>query len=168
MEDAAVVKVIDEEVIARFGVCGTIHSDQGTQFEGHLFTEICKLLYLKITLYHPQSDGMMDRFNKNVAEMLSVYVNNHHSDWDEYVLYVMMAQRCAANETTGTSPIKMMLGCEVSTALDIAYKMPQEIKRIPPNTWVLQLQGKWEELRDAVTEITKYSTQRQKWYHDRN
>lgn len=62
----------------------------------------------------------------------------------------------------------MMLGYEVSTALDIAYKMPQEIKRILQNAWVWQLQGKWEELRDAVREITKYSTQRQKWYHDRN
>lgn len=40
MEDAAVTKVIGEEVIARFGVCGTIHSDQGAQFESNLFTDM--------------------------------------------------------------------------------------------------------------------------------
>lgn len=158
-----------ERIGTRFEVPGTIHSDQGAQFECHLFTEMCKLLRIKKTHtnpYHPQSDGMVERFNK-IQPKCYQHVNVHHSDWDEHLPYVMMANRCAVHNTTGASPNKMMLGREVSTPLDIAYEMSQEIKRIPQNAQVWQLQERLEEAYAAVREIIKDSIQRQKWYHDR-
>ena len=45
----------------------------------------CKHLQIRktrTTPYHPQSDGMVERFNKTLAAMLSKYVNNNHRDWD--------------------------------------------------------------------------------------
>ncbi|VDI05326.1 Hypothetical predicted protein [Mytilus galloprovincialis] len=59
MEASTVVKIIVEEVIARFGVPSWIHSDQGRQYESRLFQEVCKVLDIKktrTTPYHPQSD----------------------------------------------------------------------------------------------------------------
>ncbi|VDI16471.1 Hypothetical predicted protein [Mytilus galloprovincialis] len=60
MEASTVVKIIVEEVIARFGVPSWIHSDQGRQYESRLFQVVCKVLDIKktrTTPYHPQSDG---------------------------------------------------------------------------------------------------------------
>jgi transposase InsO family protein len=170
MEAATVARIIVEEVVARFGVPGSIHSDQGVQFESHLFREMCRLLNIKkthTTPYHPQSDGMVERFNKTLTTMLSAYVNDHHDNWDEHLPYVMMAYRAAIHETTGTTPNKMMLGREVATPLDIVYEMPTDMKRIPQNTWVWELQEKLEKAHSAVREMSKDSIQRQKWYHDR-
>ena len=124
MEAATVAKIIVEEVITRYGTPSMIHSDQGVQYESHLFTEMCRLFNIKkthTTPYHPQSDGMVERFNKTLATMLSAYVDEHHANWDEHLPYVMMAYRAAVHETTGTTPNKMMLGREVATPLDIVY-----------------------------------------------
>jgi hypothetical protein len=41
MEVSTVADIIVREVATRFGVPTTIHSDQGSQFESELFTEMC-------------------------------------------------------------------------------------------------------------------------------
>ncbi|VDI22073.1 Hypothetical predicted protein [Mytilus galloprovincialis] len=62
MEARTVAKILVEEVVARFGIPYTIHSDQGAQYESKLFSEMCNLLEIdktKTTPYHPKSDGMV-------------------------------------------------------------------------------------------------------------
>ncbi|VDI24365.1 Hypothetical predicted protein [Mytilus galloprovincialis] len=74
MEATTVANILMTEVISRFGVPTIIHSDQGSQFESHLFKEMCKLLQIektRTTPYHPKSDGMVERFNKTLATMLT-------------------------------------------------------------------------------------------------
>jgi hypothetical protein len=93
MEVRTVANIIVEEVICRLGVPAVIHSDQGRQFESKLFTEMCSLLGItktRTTPYHPQSDGMVERFNRTLTTMLSNFVDDNHSDWDEQLQYVMM------------------------------------------------------------------------------
>ena len=127
MEAHTVAKLITNEVICRFGCPVAVHSDQGRQYESVLFTEVCRLLEIRktrTTPYHPQSDGMVERFNKTLATMLSAYVNENHRDWDESIPYVMMAYRSSQHETTGFTPNMLMLGREVTTPLDIMYEMP--------------------------------------------
>ena len=58
-------------------VPGVIHSDQGRDFETSLFAEVCRLLDIEKTRtcpYRPQSDGMIERFNRTVAQMLATFV----------------------------------------------------------------------------------------------
>ena len=68
--------------------------------------------------------------------MLSAFVNDNHTDWDEQLPYVMMAYRSSIHETTGFTPNSLMLGREVSTPLDILYEMPSPIQAIPQSRWV--------------------------------
>ena len=169
MEARTVARIIVEKVITRFGVPSYIHSDQGKQYEGSLFHEMCRLLGIKktrTTPYHPQSDGMVERFNRTLTTMLSAYVNEHHSDWDTHLQYVMMAYRSARHETTGFTPNKLMLGREVSTPLDIMYEMPMAMKRIPTNKWVWELQEKMEDAHKLVRRHVRSEMVRQKRYHD--
>lgn len=51
--------------------------------------------------YHPQSDGMVERFNRTLATMLTAYVSTNQRDWDDQLPYVTMAE----HETTDMSPI---------------------------------------------------------------
>jgi transposase InsO family protein len=67
MEASTVADIIVREVVTRFGVPTTFHSDQGSQFECELFTEMCHPLQInktKTTPYHPKSDGMVERYKK--------------------------------------------------------------------------------------------------------
>ena len=124
IEACTVAKILVDEVLCRFG----IHSDQGRQFESNLFREMCKLLGIektRTTPYHPQSDGMVERFNRTLATMLTAYVSTNQRDWDDQLPYVMMAYRSAEHETTSMSPNMLMFGREVSTPLDLMFELPQ-------------------------------------------
>lgn len=79
---------------------------------------------------------MVERFNRTLTTMLSGCVNEHHTDWDVHLPYVMMAYRSAQHETTGMTPNMLMLGRETATPLDLMYEMPPQIKETPNNKWV--------------------------------
>ena len=170
MEARTVANIMVEEVIARFGVPDKIHSDQGRQFESALFTEMCKILQIektRTTPYHPQSDGMVERFNRTLLSMLSAFVNQNHNDWDDQLALVMMAYRSCEQETTSCSPNMLMLGREVTTPLDLMYEMPPPMREIPANQWVWELKERLERIHGFVRDHTGRSMNRQKKYRDR-
>lgn len=170
IEAKTIASVIVEEVITRFGVPDTIHSDQGRQYESELFQETCKLLDIQkthTTPYHPQSDGMVERFNRTLTTMLSAFVNEHHSDWDVHLPYVMMAYRSSIQETTGMTPNMLMLGRETKTPVDIMYEPPRNVKKAPSHKWVWELQERLEIAHNTVRNNIGQAMVRQKHYHDR-
>ena len=121
MEAVTVAKLLVEQLFTRFGVPEQIHSDQGRQFESNLFAEMCKLLQIdktRTTPYHPQSDGMVERFNKTLCAMLRAYIDENHENWDGLLPYVTMAYRATCHESTGTSPNMSMFGHDTRTPLD--------------------------------------------------
>lgn len=90
-----------------------IHSDQGRNFESALFAEICKFLGMnktRTTPLHPQSDGMVERFNRTIEEHLKKVVDAHQKDWDEHIPLFLMAYRLAIHNTTSCSPAKVIFG----------------------------------------------------------
>ena len=169
IEAKTVAEIFVKEVVTRLGVPTSLYSDQGAQFESKLFTEMCKLLHIKKTHtspYHPQSDGMVERFNKTLATMLSSYVNEYHTDWDEYLPFVMMAYRSVEHETTGCSPNYLMLGREVGTPIDLMYEMPTRIKTIPTNQWAWELKERMEIAHKIARQNANEAMLRQKALHD--
>ena len=73
-----------------------IHSDQGRDFESHLFTEMCRLLDIEKTKtcpYRPQSNGMIERFNGSVAQMLATFIKGNRKTWDAHLPFLMLAYR---------------------------------------------------------------------------
>ncbi|XP_061183319.1 uncharacterized protein LOC133191588 [Saccostrea echinata] len=148
MEAATFSKILYlvQEVVSRFGVPSSIHSDQGRQYESKLFRSMQRPVHTEDS-HHAlsfQSDGMIERFNKTLVTMLSAFANEHHSDWDIYLPYVMMAYRASVHETTGFTPNYLMLGREVSAPLDIMYDMPNAVKCIPSNQWAWNLKKTME------------------------
>jgi transposase InsO family protein len=78
------------EFICRYGAPLRIHTDQGRGFESHLFAELCNLLEItksRTTPYRPQSDGMIELFNRTLQQMLAMFVNENHNDWDHHLPY---------------------------------------------------------------------------------
>ena len=170
MEAATVAKLLVEQLFTRFGVPEQIHSDQGRQFESNLFAEMCKLLQIdktRTTPYHPQSDGMVERFNKTLCAMLRAYIDENHENWDGLLPYVTMAYRATCHESTGTSPNMSVFGHDTRTPLDLVYQMPPNVKTAPSNTWVWELQDRLESVHTFVREHTGMSVQRQKKVYDK-
>ena len=118
------------------------------------------------TPYHPQSDGMVERFNRTLCAMLSSFVNDNHTNWDTMLPYVLMAYRSSDHETNGMSPNMLMLGRETTIPLDILYEMPVSLKSYDINQWVWELRETLETAHTFVRQNTGTSIQKQKRYHD--
>ena len=97
--------------------------------------------------------------------MLS-YVNEHHTNWDILLPYVMMSYRSAEHETTGCTPNHLMLGREVTTPLDLIYELPLASKSVPRHYWTCELQDRIEEAHGIVQKHVEGEILRQKNYHD--
>lgn len=54
----------------------------------------------RTTPLHPQSDGMVKRFNRTMEEQLSKIMDSHQQDWDEYPTLFLMAYRPSVHDTT--------------------------------------------------------------------
>ena len=112
------------EVISRFGAPERIHTDQGRNFEAQLFKEMCNLFSIektRTTPYHPQSDGMVERMNRTIQDMLAKYVAEHQRDWDVHLPMVMMAYRSSVHSSTQYTPHYLLFGHEVRLPLDVMY-----------------------------------------------
>ena len=45
--------------------------------------------------YHPQTDGLVERFNGILARILSHYVEENQGNWDQIIPFALMAYRSA-------------------------------------------------------------------------
>ncbi len=60
---------------------------------------------IKLTsIYHPQSNGGQEKFNKTLIEALRTYVSHRQDNWDECILFFEFAYNNSGNPSTGHSP----------------------------------------------------------------
>ena len=91
--------------------------------------------------YHPESDGMIERFNRTCLIMLSMFVNDRWDNWHELLPYGIQAYRTSVHESTGYSPFCLMMEEECSLPQDVSTSelrthREQDISPHPFATWV--------------------------------
>ena len=105
---------ITQEVIlfSIYGQPEIIHSDQGRNFESSILTQTLEVIDVNkshTTAYHPQGNGMVERFNRTLLQLLRSYVEKL-SDWERYLHLVLYAYRTSTHSSTGFSPFLLMYG----------------------------------------------------------
>ena len=78
--------ILVSKFVSRFGAPAFFHSDQGRNFDGNLMHEIHELMGLKktyTTAYNPQCDGLVEKQNRTMQDIISDFVSEHQTDWDE-------------------------------------------------------------------------------------
>ena len=74
-----------EEIVSRHGVPSEVLSDCGRAFLSGLMKEVELLLGFKkanTTAYHPQTDGLIERYNRTLTAMLAKTVEKRGPEWD--------------------------------------------------------------------------------------
>lgn len=115
------------KLVLNFGAPQEIITDRGTEFVNKLSTEITKLLSIKhnrTTSYHPRTNGLTERFNKTVADMISHYVSADHKDWDRFLPHVLFAYNTSVHDVTGMTPYFLLFGYEPTLPIDAALNLP--------------------------------------------
>ena len=116
-----IAKVFVEEIICRHGTPEVLLTDQGTNFTGELFQEMCKLLDIKkiqTTAYHPASNGIVERSHQTIMAGLSQFIDEDQRNWDVWLPYVMMVYRATPHSTTKYSPYYLLHGREMRLPTD--------------------------------------------------
>ena len=116
-----VADTLVNQFFSRFGVPLRLHWDQGRNYEAQLFTETCRLLSLhkkRSSPYHPSSNGMVERFNSTLLNMISIFVQGNQRNWDHNLALLTAAYRSSKHEGTGLSPNLLFMGREANLPVD--------------------------------------------------
>ena len=116
-------RLLAEEVVPMFGVPEALLSDRGPNLLSHLMGDVCKLLGIKklnTTAYHPQCDGMVERFNRTLKTMLRKHAATYGNQWDTYLPGVLWAYRNTPHESTGEKPSFLLFGVDCRTPTEAA------------------------------------------------
>ena len=121
-----------QHIVCHFGMPMVIHLDPGREFENIVMQELCLLCgsqKTRMTPYHPESDGLVECFNRTLLIMLAMFAGKNIDDWDDLLPAVMMAYRSSVHESTGFSPYRLMFGEECTLSMDVS--LPRQDPDLP-------------------------------------
>ena len=83
------------------------------EFQSELVSDLYKDLgirRLRTTAYRPQCDGLVERLNRTLVNIVSNYVENKGENWDNILPMATFAYNTAVQESTKYAPFYLMFG----------------------------------------------------------
>jgi transposase InsO family protein len=151
MTAPTVANALMADVVCRFGVPRTISSDQGRQFVGILFKELCILLgidHTTSTPYHQQANGQVEKGNHLLADMLSQYVEPEGRNWDQWLQPITFAYNTSVHSTIRDTPFFLNYGRDARLPIDANLGTQPEMETLDLLSYKQQLRERlgraWE------------------------
>ena len=160
------------KLFSRVGVPKEILTDQGTNFTSQLLIELYRMLHvqpIRTTPYHPQTDGLVERFNQTLKSMLRKATDKEGKDWDTLLPYLLFAYREVPHTSTGFSPFELLYGRQVRGPLDILSKTWQVSRKSGESvvSHMLLIRDKLMKMKELADNLLKAQEQQKIW-HDKN
>ncbi|KAJ0050423.1 hypothetical protein NL108_003631 [Boleophthalmus pectinirostris] len=169
-EAETVADTLVEGMFSRFGVAEVIHSDQGRNFESAVFAAMCERMGMqktRTTPLHPQSDGLVERFNRTLAKQLAIITAEHQRDWDMHLPLVLLAYRSSVQDSTLCTPAGLMVGRELRTPAEMLFGRPPDTPATPPGPeYARRLQDRIETAHTFARDQLQKAGIRQKRNYD--
>ena len=166
-----IAKLLVEHIISRHGVPRELLSDRGAAFLSRLLKEVCVLMGIKkanTTAYHPQTDGLVERFNQTLTDMLAKTVERDGKNWDVRLPYVLFAHRTSSQESTKESPFYLLYGRDpqLPTGIDMSCT-PATRALINIDNYKEEVTRNMQEAWTLAKKKIKTSQKKHKFYYDR-
>ena len=116
MKDISATSVIDaftQGLIASFGIPAAITTDNGSQFSSAIWQQLLKVWGIKAhftTPYHPQSNGLVERFHRRLKESLNALALDEPENWYWALPCTLLAIRTTLKPDIGASPADLVFG----------------------------------------------------------
>ena len=167
-QTASTEKILDHFImlwISRYDCPMIFQSDNGKAFMGDLTKELMRRSHIAqahSTTYHPQTNGLVERQNRTLVNMLMVFCSGYKTDWDKYLPQVVGAYNSTQHSTTGIKTFMMLTGRE--RAMPLTFLYPEyEVKKTSPQAYVKEAVKRQQELNELCRRNTAQMEQRKKY-----
>ncbi|XP_071504639.1 uncharacterized protein [Diadema antillarum] len=113
-------------IYSRVGFPKEMLTDRGSQFTSDVMREVSRLLSIRhvtTTPYHPQCNGLVEKFNGTLKRMLNKMCEERPTDWDRYIDALLFAYRETPQDSTGFAPFELLYGRVVRGPLMIVKEL---------------------------------------------
>ena len=157
------------------GIPNVITFDQGSEFNNDMNAELMRSMGIDhrlTTAYHPQANGLDERFNQTLKNAIAKYSHDHRDEWDVNLGELVYAYNTSFQESTKHSPFEAMFGrvaclpvdCNTDN-VDANRKLEEYANLRSPNAE--ERDAKRRKIEEAVKENIGQAQQKQKLYYDR-
>lgn len=168
---ANIAEILVTKFIARHGCPRKILTDQGANFISDFMKSIYKLFRIKkiqTTAYHPQGNGITERFNSTLINIISKYCNIYQNDWDKYLPFALMAYRSSINSTTKEKPYFLLYGRDPVLPLDVDFTNTPKSENSEIENYKKQLKFNIEKAKTVAKENISESHKKYFKFSNRN
>lgn len=121
----SVAKQLWDNYFCYYGFPERIHSDQGANFCSELIRQLLEFSGVKksrTTPYHPMGNGITERFNRTLGNMIRALEPRPKQDWPRMLHTLTFVYNCTVHETTGFPPFYLMFGRTPKLPIDVVFK----------------------------------------------
>lgn len=112
------------------------------------------------TAYHPQCNGLTERFNATLISMISMHVDKSQREWDRALHFLTFAYNGPVNPSTKFFPFYLMHGREPITPIDRPLALPGDDVRM--EGYAANLRRHLEFIREVALKNLKSSQDKSK------
>ena len=91
--------------------------------------ELCRLTGVQCNLtsaYHPQSNGLDERFNQTIQRQLLKFVEEEQSNWDLYIDSILFSYRVSRQDSMKESPFFLVYGRQARLPVEFNSRPAEE------------------------------------------
>lgn len=119
-----------------------------------------------------QANGLDERFNQTLQNMLIKYVHEKHENWDQFLDTCIFAYNTSVQESTKYCPFELMFGRKATLPIDLEFENRNALEEMKTATEfdsseVETLFEKRKELIEAAKSNIIKAQQKQKEAYDR-
>jgi len=110
-----IARAFYNNIICRYQSPQQLSSDNGTEFCNKILSQLCSLMNVKkvnILPYRPQANGITERLNKTILNLMRTMITDHDDDWDLYLPIVQSAINCNYHSSLGDIPHFLLFGTD--------------------------------------------------------
>ena len=147
-----VAEALVDQVFYRHGLPESLLTDRGLEFDNQYMAAIAQAVGLdrkKISAFHPQSNGAVERCNQTVGSLLRRTVQDQAGDWDEFLGMIRFQYMTSMHSTTGHTPFFLQFG-RAARAPALTESVQPTGRPPDQNSWVRDLIERLSKAHEGV------------------
>lgn len=112
-EANTVARIFYDESISKYKIPKVLITDNGTNFLSKICSKVCKFLGITVlhtTVYHPQVNGVLERWHKTLAEYLRNFTSESSLNWDTILRQAVHVYNNTPQTSTKLTPSDCLFG----------------------------------------------------------